>query len=47
MLAVRNNAIGGRRLDIATQEWNVCDMEIEIVALVVNGNTKLTIPTDR
>ena len=40
------NAIGWRRLDVATQERKVCNMEIEIVAFVVKGSAKLTVPTD-
>ena len=40
------NAIGGRKLDIATQKWKVCNMEIEIVTFVVKGSAKLTVPAD-
>ena len=40
------NAISGRRCDFATQERNVCNMEIEIVTFVVKGSAKLTVPTD-
>ena len=29
------NAIGGRRLDVATQERKVCKMEIEIVTFTI------------
>ena len=39
-------AIGGRRWDVATQERNVCNMEDEIVTLVVKGSAKLTVPTN-
>ena len=35
-----------RRLDVATQERKVCNMEIEIVTFVVKGSTKLTVPTN-
>ena len=40
------NAIGGRRWDVAAQEWKVCNMEIKIVTLVVKGSVKLTVPID-
>ena len=40
------NAIGGRSWDVATQEWKVCNMEIEIVTLIVKGSVKLTVSTD-
>ena len=40
------NAIGERRWDVATQEREVCNMEIEIVTIVVKGSAKLTVPTD-
>ena len=41
------NAIGRRRWDVATQEREVCNMEIKIVTFVVKGSTKLAVPTDR
>ena len=41
------DAIGGRGWNIATQERKICDVEIEIVTFVINGNVKLTVPTDR
>ena len=41
--AVRYKAIGLRRCDIATQERKVCNMEIKIIAIVVNGNVELTV----
>ena len=47
VLAVRLNAIGGRRWNIATQERKVCDMEIEIATFVVKGSVNLTAPPDR
>ena len=31
----------------ATQERKICDVEIEIVTFVIDGNVKLTIPPDR
>ena len=37
------NAIGGRKWDVATQERKVCNVEIEIVALVVKGSLKSTV----
>ena len=40
------NAIGGRRLNVASQERKFCNMEIEIVTFIVKGNVKLTVPTD-
>ena len=40
------NAIGGRRWDVATHERKVCNMEIEIVTLVVKGSAKFSVPTD-
>ena len=40
------NAIGGRRWNVAPQEQKVCNMEIEIVTLVVKESVKLTVPTD-
>ena len=33
--------------NIATQEWKICDMDIEIVKFVKNGSRKLAIPPDR
>ena len=41
------DAIGGRSWNIATQERKICDMEIEIVMFVINGNMKLNIPPNR
>ena len=41
------DAIGGRGLNIATQEQTICDVEIEIVTFVINGIVKLTVPPDR
>ena len=32
--------------DVVTQEWKVCNMEIDIVTFVVKGSVKLTVPTD-
>ena len=40
------NAICGRGWDIATQEREVCNMEIEIVTFFVKGCAKLTVPID-
>ena len=40
------NAICGWRWDVATQERKICNMEIEIVTLVVKKSAKLTDPTD-
>ena len=40
------NAIGRRRWDVAIQEREDCNMEIEIVTLVVKGSAKLTVPID-
>ena len=34
------NAIGGRRWNIATQEWKVCDVEMEIVPFVLLINRR-------
>ena len=39
------NTIDWKRLDVATQEQKVYNMEIEIVTLVVKGSAKLTITT--
>ena len=39
--------IGWRRLNIATQERKVCDMDVEIVTFVVKGSAQLTVPLDR
>ena len=48
ILKLRNKgAIGGRGLNIATQERKICDVEIEIVTFVKNGSMKLTVPPDR
>ena len=41
------DSIGGRSLNIATQERKICNMEIEIVTFVINGSVKLTVPPDR
>ena len=41
------NPIDWRRWNIATQERNVCDMEVDIVTFVVKGNVQLTVPPDR
>ena len=41
------DAIGGRGLNIATQERKICDLEIEIVTFVINGSVKLTVSSDR
>ena len=41
------NATCRRRRNIATQEQNVCNVEIEGVAFVVNRYVQLIIPTDR
>ena len=40
------NAIGGRRQDVPTQERKVCNMEIEIVTFVVKGSATLTVPIE-
>ena len=32
--------------NIATQEWKICDMDIEIVKFVINGSMKMAIPPD-
>ena len=40
------NPIGGQIWDVATQERKVCNIEIEILTLVVKGIAKLTVPTD-
>ena len=32
--------------DVAAQERNVCNMEINIITLVVKGSVKLTVPSD-
>ena len=40
------NAIGVRKWDVATQERNVCNVEIEIVTFVVKGSMKFVVPTD-
>ena len=41
------DAIGGRGWNIATQERKICDVEIEIVTLVINSSVKLTVSPDR
>ena len=33
--------MGGRKLDIVSRERNICDVEIEIVKLVVKGSTNM------
>ena len=38
------NAIGGKRWDVATQERKVCNMEIEIVTFVVKGSKIEKVP---
>ena len=37
------DTIGGRRYNITSQERNVCDKEMEIVAFVINASKKLTL----
>ena len=41
------HAVGRRWRNITTQERKVCDVEIEIISLVVDGSVKLTIPPNR
>ena len=41
------DAIGGWNFNIATQERNICDLEIEIVTFIIKGSVKLTVPPDR
>ena len=41
------NTTGWRRVNIATQERKVCDMEVKIVTFVVKGSAQLTVPPDR
>ena len=41
------NTIDGRRWDIATQEGKFCDVEIEIIFIVVKGSVKLTTQHDQ
>ena len=36
-----------RRLNIATKERKLCDMEVEIVTFVVKGSAQLTVPPNR
>ena len=36
------NAIGRQGWNITTQERRICDVEIEIISIVVNGSVKLT-----
>ena len=38
---------GGRSWYVATQEWKICDMEIEIVTFCNKWNMDLTVPSDR
>ena len=38
---------GRGRWNIATQERNIFDMEIEIGSFVINGSVKITAPPDR
>ena len=40
------NKIGGRRWDVDTQEWEVCNMEIKIITLVEERSVKLTVPIE-
>ena len=41
------NAIGWRSWNIASQEWKVCGMDVEIAMFVVKGSAHLTAPPDR
>ena len=40
------DALSGHRLNIATLELDISDMEIKIVFVVINAKVKLTVPSD-